>query len=65
MGFAMGSTTEGTHLGDPRHTLQRLFVRDPCALDEMLDALQQGKVEVLISIHYLFVDIGYDRRQIL
>jgi hypothetical protein len=55
MGFLMGALGAGrgggaaagggagTGLSDPRHTLRRLFARDPAALEDVLATTAEGK----------------------
>jgi hypothetical protein len=49
MGFAMVSSIgqEAHDLCDPKHSLQRLFVLEPAALQDMMEALGAGKVRRL------------------
>lgn len=51
MGFAMASSSGqvARDLSDPRHSLQRLFVLEPAALQDMMGALGAGKVRLLDS----------------
>ena len=48
MGFAMASSSGqvACDLSDPRHSLQRLFVLEPAALQDMMGALGAGKVRL-------------------